>query len=121
MERRTTVLVASSMAPRRDAGKPVPSQSNWLPSTGTREPHRRVAGAADPVLAGAAPALGRQAQPPSQAPDGVAAHGEALDLAELLGAVAVIEVAVRGLDQLPYSGLELRHRAPGATAGPRRR
>lgn len=60
------------------------------------------AGAAGAVLPGAAGALGRQAPRPPEAAEGGAADGEALDLAELLGGMAVIEVLVGGLDERPH-------------------
>ena len=52
------------------------------------------------MLRGAAAALGGQAEAPAEPANGAAANGQALDLAELLGDVAVIQVAIRGLDQL---------------------
>ena len=62
--------------------------------------HGRVARPPRPVLRRPAAPLRGQAEGPPEAADGLAADREALDLPELLGAVAVIEVAVRGLDQL---------------------
>ena len=44
--------------------------------------------------------------------------GEALDLAELLGAVAVIELAVRGLDQLQHAVPDLDIQRPGRGPAP---
>ena len=63
-------------------------------------PHRRAARAPGPVLGGPAAPLGGLAEGPAQPADGAPANAQALHVAELLGAVAVIEVAVRGLDQL---------------------
>jgi hypothetical protein len=44
--------------------------------------------------------LGRHPPRPPQPPDGAATDGQALERPELVGRVAVIEVAVRGLGQL---------------------
>jgi hypothetical protein len=52
------------------------------------------------------------------AADGLAADREALDLPELLGAVAVIEVAVRGLDQLHDAAPDLDIQCPGRGPAP---
>ncbi len=49
-------------------------------------------GAAGAVLRGAATALGGQAEAPTKPTDGTATDAQALDLAQLLGGVAVIEV-----------------------------
>jgi hypothetical protein len=56
--------------------------------------------------------LGRQAQGPSKPTDRAPADGQALDLPELLGAMAVIEVPVRGLDQLDHPVVDLHVQAP---------
>ena len=79
--------------------------------------HGRVARPPRAVLRRPAAPLRGQAEGPPEAADGLAADREALDLPELLGAVAVIEVAVRGLDQLDDAVPDLDSPVPGARAG----
>jgi hypothetical protein len=74
--------------------------------------------AAGPVLRGPAVPLRRQAEPAPEAPDRVAADRQPLDLAKLLGAVAVIELAIGGLDQDEHAIADLRRHPPGRGAAP---
>jgi hypothetical protein len=64
------------------------------------------------VLVGSASTLRRPAQAPAEAPNGVAADRQSFDLTELLGAVAVIEVAVRGLDERQHAVSDLDIEGP---------
>ena len=80
--------------------------------------HGRVARPPRPVLRRPAAPLRGQAEGPPEAADGLAADREALDLPELLGAVAVIEVAVRGLDQLHDAVPDLDLQGPGRGPAP---
>ena len=77
-----------------------------------------TARAAGAVLRRPAPALGRQAQGPAKPADGTAADGQALELAEVLGGVAVIEVPVGGLDQLGHAVADLDVKAPWRRPAP---
>jgi hypothetical protein len=61
--------------------------------------HTGFRGSAGAVLAGAAAVLGREVQGPADPPDGGPADAQALDLAELLGGVAVIDIMVGGLQK----------------------
>ena len=85
------------------AGRAGAEPVEWAAVDEDEAPHGRTAGAPSAVLPRPARALRRDAQGPAQAADGIAAHGEAIDLPEFLGAVAVIEVAIRGLDQGQHS------------------
>ena len=87
--------------------------------------HRRARGSPWPGgaggglgLAGSAAAFGRPAHAPSEAPDGVAADRQPLDLAELLRAVAVIEVPVGSLDQLQHALSDLDIERPRRRPAP---
>jgi hypothetical protein len=56
--------------------------------------------------------LGGQAQAPAEAPDRAPADGQPFHLALLLGAVAVIEVPVGGLDELDHASPNRRGQGP---------
>lgn len=75
-----------------------------------------MARAAGAVLGWAAPALGGQALRPPQPADGAPTDGQALTLPELLGAVAVIEVPIRGLDQRSHAVPDLDGQGSGREA-----
>ena len=75
--------------------------------------HGRAARAAGAVLRGPAPALGWPPLRPSQPADRAPADRQALDLAELLGGVAVIELAIGGLDQRQHAVPDLDVQRPG--------
>ena len=57
--------------------------------------------------------LGRGAEGPADPPHGGPADGEAFDLPELLGGVAVIDVAVDGLQQRRHPGAQRARQGPG--------
>jgi hypothetical protein len=108
------------LAPRRNRGVPVPSQSNGLPSTRTRQPMAGCRGRRVSVLRGPAAPLRGQTEPAAEAADRVAADRQPLNFAELLGAVAVIELPVGGLDQfqdaVPQLDIQPRGRGPAPQA-----
>src|SRR5262249_18301586 len=56
--------------------------------------------------------FGWQPQAPAEAPDRAPADGQPVHLAQLLGAVAVIEVPVGGLDEGDHAGPERRVQPP---------
>jgi len=80
--------------------------------------HRRAPGAAGSVLGGPAAPLRGQTERPSEAADRLAANRQAFDGAELLGAVAVIEIAVRRPDQLEHAVPNLDLQRPGRGPAP---
>ena len=77
-----------------------------------------MAGAAGAMLRRPAAALRRQAEGPTNPADGAAADGQALELSEFLGRVAVIEVPVRGPDQLGDAVMELDIQRPRRRLAP---
>jgi hypothetical protein len=82
--------------------------------------HGGMPGPPRAVLPGPPAAFGGQAPAPAEAAEGTASEPEALDLAELLGAVRVIELPVRGLDELEDSvpDLDLQRPRGGSPSQP---
>src|SRR3990172_6931874 len=90
------------MAPSRKSGVPVPSQSNTLPSTRTRAPSAGCRGRRVRCCRGRRRRFGGKPRP----------RRRRLALAELLGAVRVMELAVRGLDELEHTVPDLDLQRP---------
>ena len=82
--------------------------------------HPSLRGAARPVLAGTPPVLGRQPEGPADAADRGAAEPEPLELPQLLGDVAVVDVMVTSIGATWRRGPD-RVRASGGRRGPRPR
>lgn len=104
--------------PEEDHGRPRAEPVELTAVDEDEAAHRWVPGAAGPVLGGPAAPLRGQAERPAEAADRLATDREAFDVAELLGAVAVIEVPVRRLDELEHSVPDLALQRPGRGPAP---
>ncbi len=101
-----------------EQGRPRPEPVERAAVDEDEAAHGRVPGPAGPVRGGPAAPLRGQAEGPPEAADRLATDREALDLAELLGAVAVIEVAVGGLDERLHAVPEFDIQRPGRGPAP---
>ena len=77
-------------------------------------------GTAGAVAAGTPAVLGRQAEGAADLADALAAEWEAVDLPQLLGDVAVVDILIDSLEQLGHAGAELVGQGAGRRAPPSR-